>query len=108
MLPLGANNFQSPFSKTCLTNQDLFRTYTCFLFNEYSFRFLKVEGVALGVIGYLLMSHFCFPKTTGKMCQCWYDEIAVLPRFPITSRTTPGTFGDRQVEIISRLVSILL
>jgi hypothetical protein len=69
--------------------------------------FLKVEGVALGVIGYLLMSHFCFPKTTGEICQCWYDETSVLPRFPITSRTTPGTFGDRQVEIISRLVSIL-
>jgi hypothetical protein len=22
-----------------------------------------------------------FPKLTGKICQCWYDEIASLPTF---------------------------
>ncbi len=40
---------------------------------------MKMASVALS----------CFQKATvEEICQCWYDEIAALALFPITSRST--------------------
>jgi hypothetical protein len=44
-----------------------------------------------------------YSKGYREIRQCCYDKITVLA----TSRATPATFGDRQVEIKSCLVPTL-
>ncbi len=58
---------------------------------------VKVEGVALAVIGRRLVSHLPLSKGYKRIHQCWYDENCTIC-LPITSKTTPLQFGDRQVE----------
>jgi hypothetical protein len=50
---------------------------------------------------------YSFPKATGEIGQCWYDEIAVQAPLPSTSRATPSTVRSWQTEIISWLMSSL-
>ncbi len=65
--------------------------------NGRSLRFPKVEGVVLAVIGRRLVSHLPLSKGYKRIHQCWYDENCTIC-LPITSKTTPLHFGDRQVE----------
>jgi hypothetical protein len=61
-----------------------------------------VEVVARDVIGQWLTSHFPWEEKSASfdMMKC------CATRNPNTSRTTSPTFGNRQVEIESQLVSI--